>query len=306
MYVRGNPVNWNDPSGLYSPKAIERSVSQDTLNILRSTRKGLYQLLQDAKDGDFVAALRIHLDVDPGSLREEGLHTGVLECKNERIVFVNHFDGSVLYDVDQFVQELDMAQKTEPHTTIAKWTQKSDSHYYHRAPFYPPTSAYYSDFEDELDSPLPDVVAREWSASLSYEGVNYGIGYLKLIDKFGRGYIVSRIGVGPALSPLPFAVEEMDGYVDPPSQANTREELKVRIRGFGSSGENDLSIAPPGTIIWYSRGTSDPFGFKLVNAGVGVQGPYDDWGQNWDYLDGDASDAIAVEPDNACNNCGGG
>jgi hypothetical protein len=332
LYGQGNPINRTDPSGLYPPEVIERSVSPATLNILKTTRKGLYNLLRDAEDGDTADALRIYIDPF-GNMGPpfRSLRGGFLECRNGRIVVINPYLGggsALITSVDQFIEDIEVEMQYNPYPEKAttKWAKDSESHYYVRSVYLGGGKPhYYSDFAGQ-DSPLPDVVAA--SGSISYPGqgvtVRKGMNFkyynpiervdfsapvsvLNLVDKFGQGYV--SWGVAASYG-VPGSTKVMDGYVYPPTQGNNSETLRPVILGYGYTIEIDLIIGGEtigipladygARILWDTRGVA-PFGFGGSIGSTEKQDSLNTYG--WASLDRPVlTGPVAFKPDNGC--CG--
>ena len=324
QYVRGNVVNWMDPSGRFSPDAIRTSVPPDVWSILKSSRKGLYKLLLEAKDGDIVEPLWITITpFDNGYTPVHPIphESAILECIGGRNIEVKTFNrgqylphktqslGRYLKDIEweEETQIASVYQKGSYHNIrnnllTSKWAKQSFTHYYSLSRLTN-RAQYYSDFIGQ-DSPLPDIVAKNISLDLQVVEV----GYTKLVDRFGRGYTSWVGNVGPG---LPINYNYSDGYVYPRSIANSPEALQRTILQWGEGVEADLAnwgggvshpIPNQGTgINWFSRGFTAGLGY---NVGYVERASELDV-QGWDFLDQAASPGIvAVTPDNGCN-CGG-
>jgi len=304
QYVRGNPVNRIDPSGLFSPQIIQNSLGnntsiQEAFGRGELGRSGLYHLLLDAKEGSYVYPLVVDFgepDFAHGGrgvkypLRHPSMSASAgIKCQNDRLVFFNTSRGHNL-NLQEYLNLVEDAAAAE--TNFARWRDNTVRlHYYGLGKYgHSYSEGFYDDFGHMTQ--LPDVLGKAIGLSVPIFTAGYNAG--TLVDRYGNAYLVLN---ATSSFGLPFSLNKLEGYHGGrlPTPTNrlliTNEEiLKGDILGpgvgssgsIGTGGGSSVPLTNWGEAFgWFSRGLDVSIG----TGGGWTFGPYDAKVKAWDWLD---------------------
>gem|GEM_PF-5978362 len=235
QYVKGNPINWVDPSGLFSSDLIATSLRGRNVSQSFRGRYGLYWLLRDAKNNDRVDPLVVDFSgnwsVKYPLRNSVKSTTAEVRCENDRLQFSQ--GSSYGETLDQYLQRLEDAANQEP--SGYWWRRETMELHYYRL-IQPTGVTYYEDFGNM--SYIPDYIGSYLSSSIDIGGFSrQGI-----TDRYGNSYVVFSGGASVGLTG--FGLADVEGYglghhMFPHNKAMIPSEHNIRegITGFGFAFE---------------------------------------------------------------------
>lgn len=298
QYVRGNPVNLTDKSGLFSSEKIQDSLEGNRrIGDYFQNRPGLYWLLRNASEKDRVTPLVVDFvfSNDKYPLRSSNPDTqALIRCENQMLRFETSMGSLTLR---QYLAYLDRVARQQDKSEW--WRVETMELHYYKLSHSKTEVSYYNDLLDDNynTSVLPDYVGD--STSLPVKWI-LSAGWANLFDRHGYYYKVIFGGVGFGVNP-PNAFEGYPSlssgtYVEGYLSTRSEDLIKSSLTGAGYSQQAGLLYGEAVSIplSWFSDlSSSVPYrehsvGFQIgtsINIGWGEQrGPRNE-AMRWDWLE---------------------
>ncbi len=290
LYVLDNPINYKDPSGLYSDSIIKSNLQGKTLfdsfgiENLGVPRWGLYALLRDAKDFDQITTRFVDFRFSqtqkyyPLNADNDDLWNVHFDC--DRLIFSN--GQGVGISLLDFLSTIENKAEYKSKTSDRWWRPATLKYHW-----YDLNGRFYSDFYKGSHMPAVLVV-----------GGSYGVfgkgSFLDIHDRYGNEY--ETLSLGLILGGSIFEVWEGYASLYNPnsgfsSEIPSEQSLRNIIEGLSAGASVSMGTVGIGK-SWWQIGGITLVGDRNANIGAMVSISHTDYKsfnelQKWSWVDED-------------------